>query len=94
MSRFGEDKSILGVKVPITAALIPRATILIVGRILRTAPNTIQRHFETLRDASARALPQISDAEDMFVSGAMRDVRIGARTFLDPPFYSAAHNTH
>ncbi|MYC76836.1 hypothetical protein F4X10_13815 [Candidatus Poribacteria bacterium] len=87
------DKSILGVKVPITAALIPRTTILIVGRILRTAPNTIQRHFETLRDASARAL-QISDAEGIRVSGAMRDVRIGTRAFLDPSFYSVARNTH
>ena len=69
-----------------TAALIPRTTILIVGRILRTAPNTIQRHFETLRDASARAI-QISDSDGMLVSGAMRDVRIGTRAFLDPPFY-------
>lgn len=80
------DKSILGVKVPVTAVLIPRATILIVGRILRTTPNTIQRHFETLREASTRAT-RISDTDDMFVSGAMRDVRIGTRAFLDRPSY-------
>ena len=71
---------------PITAALIPRTTILIIGKTLRTAPNTIQRHFETLRDASARAM-QISDLDGMLVSGAMRDVRIGTRAFLDPTFY-------
>ena len=70
MRRFGVDTSILGVKVPTTAALIPRTTILIMGRILRTAPNTIQRHFETLREASARAM-QISDTEGMLVSRAM-----------------------
>ena len=93
MSRFGVDKSILGVKAPITVALIPRTTILIVGSILRTAPNSIQRHFETLPDASARAM-QISDADGMRVSGAMHDVRIGTRTFLDPSFYIAARNTH
>ena len=86
MSRFGVDKSILGVKAPIATALIPSPTILIVGRIPRTAPNTIQRHFETLRDASARAM-QINDAEGMLVSEAMRDVRIGMPAFLDPPFY-------
>jgi hypothetical protein len=80
------DKSILGVKVPITAALTPRSTILIVGRILRTAPNTVQRHFETLRNASTRAM-RISDADGMLVPGAMRDVWIGTRDFLDPPFY-------
>ena len=71
---------------PITTALIPRSTILIAGRILRTAPNTIQRHFETLRDASARAT-RINDAEGILVSGAMRDVRIGTPAFLNPPFY-------
>jgi hypothetical protein len=91
------DKSILGVKVPITAALTPRSTILIVGRILRTAPNAIQRHFETLRDASARAT-RISDADGILVSGAMRDVRIETRDFLAPLFYSvetlSARNTH
>lgn len=56
------------------------------GRRLRTAPNTIQRHFETLRDASTRAT-RISDAEGILVSGAMRDVRIGTPAFLNPPFY-------
>ena len=81
MSRFGVDKSILGVKAPITVALIPRPTILIVGSILRTAPNTIQRHFETLREASVRAM-QISDTDGMCVSGAMRDVWIGTRASL------------
>ena len=56
------------------------------GRILRTAPNIIQRHFETLRDASARAI-WISDGDGILVSGAMHDVRIGTRAFLDPPFH-------
>ena len=57
-----------------------------VGRILKTAPNKIQRHFETLRDASARAT-RISDVDGILVSGAMRDVRIGTRAFRDLPFY-------
>jgi len=81
MSRFGVDKSILGVKVPITAVLIPRSTILIGGRIPRTAPNTVQRHLETSQDASLCAT-RISDSNATLVSGAMREVRIGARDFL------------
>lgn len=67
------------------------------GRILRTAPNTVQRHFETLRDASPRAT-RISDADGILGSGAMRDVRIGTRAFLVSLFYIvetlSARNTH
>ena len=67
------------------------------GRILRTAPNTVQRHFETLRDASTCAT-RISDADGVLVSGTMRDVRIGTRGFPAPLFYIvetlAARNTH
>jgi hypothetical protein len=91
------DKSILGVNVLITTVLIPRSTILIMGKMLRTAPNTVQRHFETLREASPRAM-RISDADDILASGAMRDVRIGTRDFLAPVFYIvetlSARNTH
>ena len=56
------------------------------GRILRTAPNTVQRHLETLQEASTRAT-RISDANGVLVSGSMRNVRIGTRNFLDPLFY-------
>lgn len=45
--------------------------------MLRTVPNTIQRHFETLRDASIRAM-RISDVDGILVSEAMRDVRTGS----------------
>lgn len=66
------------------------------GRILRIAPNTVQRHLETLRDASPRAT-RISDADDILVSGAMREVRIGTRDLLALRFYFvetfSAHNT-
>lgn len=91
------DKSILGVKVLITTALTPRSTILIVGRTLRTAPNAVQHHLETLWVASARAA-WISDADDILVSGAMRDIRIGTRGSPFPVLYVietlSAHNTH
>ena len=67
------------------------------GRILRTAPNTVQRHLETLRDASPRAT-RISDADGILVSGAMREVRIGTRDLFVPLSYLvetfSAHNTH
>ena len=56
------------------------------GRILRTAPNTVQRHLETLQEASTRAT-RISDADGVLVSGTMRDVRIGTRDFPAPLFY-------
>lgn len=56
-----------------------------IGKRLRTAPNTVQRHFETLRDASARAT-RISEADGILVFGAMRDVRIETRDFLAPLF--------
>lgn len=56
------------------------------GRILRTAPNTVQRHLETLREASSRAT-RINDAAGILVSGAMREVRIGTRDLLAPLFY-------
>ena len=91
------NKSTLGANLRTTTALIPRSTILIVGRIPRTAPNTVQRHFETLQDASRRAT-RISDADGIFASGAMRGVRIGTRDFLAPLFYIvetlSARNTH
>ena len=57
------------------------------GKILRTAPNTVQRHLETLRDASTRAT-QISNADGVFVPGTMHDVRIETRGFSAPLFYS------
>lgn len=67
------------------------------GRTPSTAPNTVQRHFETLRDASPRAT-RISDTDGILVSGAMRGVRSGTRDFLAPLFYMgemlSAHNTH
>ena len=62
----------------ITTALIPSSTILITGKILKTAPNTAQRHLETLREASVRAI-SISDPDDILASGAMRDIRSGMR---------------
>ncbi|MCY4567491.1 MAG: hypothetical protein OXD49_04205 [Candidatus Poribacteria bacterium] len=87
----------MGVNVLITTVLIPRSTILIIGKMLRAAPNTVQRHFETLRDASARAT-RIRDADGIPVFGAMRDVRIETRDFLAPLFYIletlSARNTH
>ena len=70
----------------ITTALIPRSTILIVGKMLRTAPNAVQHHLETLWVASARAA-WISDADDILVSGAMRDIRIGTRGSPFPVLY-------
>ena len=67
------------------------------GRILRTAPNTVQRHFETLRDASTCAT-RISDADGVLVSETMRNVRIETRGFPAPLFYVvgalSARNTH
>lgn len=56
------------------------------GRILSTAPNTVQRHLETLRDASTRAM-QISNADGVFVPETMHDVRIETRGFPAPLFY-------
>lgn len=65
--------------------------------MLRTTPNTVQRHLETLWHASVRAT-RTSDTDGMLASGAMRDVRIGNRVFLDPPFYIvetlSERNTH
>lgn len=70
---------------------------MIEGKILRTTPNAVQRHLETLWDASIRAT-RISDADGILVSGAMRDVRIGTRDVLAPLFYFvetlSACNTH
>lgn len=81
------DRSILGAKVLITRVLIPRSTILITGRTLRTTPNAIQRHLETLWAASIRAT-WISDADGVLVSGAMRGIRIGTRGSLVPVLYN------
>lgn len=71
----------------ITRVLTPRNTTLIIGRTLRTAPNAIQRHLETLRVASVRAT-WISDADGVLVSGAMRGIRIGTRSSLVPVLYN------
>lgn len=65
----------LGVKTLTTRALIANKTILIVGTILRTTPNAVQRHFETFCAASDRAT-RIADTDDILVLGSMRDSHI------------------
>lgn len=76
----------LGVKTLTTIALTASKTMLTAGTMLRITPNIVQRHLETLCDASVRAI-QITDADGILVLGSMHDIHTGARGTIASRFY-------
>ena len=76
----------LGVKTLTMTALIASKTMLTVGTMLRITPNAVQRHLETLCNASVRAI-QITDADGILVLGSMHDIHTGARGTIASRFY-------